>query len=1017
MKNFMFTGGTAPWWIDRQTVAAGGWVTTLDTESADAAIPTRPTITYVGSNGFPAGGLTFQSSAFADPQGAGTFGAIQWRVAEVLATNTVVTNTAQLRLEWDAAWTSPELPSFTATNTLPEFAVQAGLRYRARVRHKDDTGRWSAWSLPVEFVPSPSDTTSALRTNLVFNEIMYNAPGFGATDGDEFEFLELKNIGTFALNLSGLFFSQGINFSFPNGTTLAPGAVFLLARNPAVLATRYPGVVVNGIYTGKLNNDGETIAISHPTAGEILSLTYGDRAPWPVTADGFGFSIVRDAATGGYGASAAPYGTPGVDGGLSGLGSAVINEILSNSTLPARDFIELLNTSTNFVDISGWYLSDDPAFPQKFRIPGRPPLAPGAFAVFTEDDFNPTPGLGTSFSLSSFGDELYLFSADAGGLLTGYSYGLSFGAAADGETLGRYFNSVGEEQFPAQIVSTPGATNAGPRSGPVVFSEIMYNPEPGGDEFVELKNITTNAIALFDAANLTNTWRVNGLGFTFPTNFTLGSNEMILISVTNPAAFRAKYGVPLNITILGPCTGSLQDSGEKLELQRPDVPTTNGIPWVTIDEVRYNDKAPWPAAADGNGPSLQRLNAAAYGNDPINWTAAAASLGTDYAGGTGPTITSHPANQSTAVGGSVMFSVSFTGPAPMQFRWRLAGTNLPNATNAMLLLTGLTLSQAGSYSVVVFNSAGAATSSNATLAVLSPVAFTVQPTSQNVQPGTNVTVNSLAVGNGTVRYQWRFEGADLPNATNASHSFTGANITNHHGNFSVVASDDISSATSTNAFIYVLLKAGVSVPIRTNTILQGANVNLSVTATGAPPITYRWLRQGTAFATSSVPFVTASNVQASARFQVTVSNRAGTNTSPGPGITNVFVLADVDQDGVADLWELAYGFSTNNAADALLDFDGDGMNNRDEYLSGTNPTNVLSVLKIVLSATNATVLNFTAQSNISYTVQWRTNLVAPAWSNLTSITALPLVRTVLVDTVTAPVGTERYLRIVTPSAP
>ena len=1018
MKNFMFAGGNNAWWVGGNSVGAGGWVTRLDTISTDAAIPVRPTITYVGSNGFPVSGLTFSSSAYSDPQGAGTFGAIQWRIAEVLATNMTVTNPSQLRLEWDAAWTSPEMPSFNATNTFPEFAVQAGLRYRARVRHQDNTGRWSAWSLPAEFVPSPSDTTSALRTNLVFNEIMFNPPGAGAIDGDEFEFLELKNIGSFSLNLSGLFFSQGINFTFANGTTLAPGAVFLLARNAAQIASRYPGVVPNGIYTGKLNNDGETVALSHPTAGEIISLAYGDRAPWPVTADGFGFSIVRDAATGRYGASAALYGTPGVDGGLSGIGGVVINEILSNSTLPARDFIELLNTLTNNVDISGWYLSDDPAFPQKFRIPARAPLAPGAFAVFTEDEFNPTPGLGTSFSLSSFGDEVYVFSADAGGLLTGYSYGLSFGAAADGETLGRHFNSVGEEQFPAQLTPTPGATNAGPRIGPVVFSEINYNPEPGGDEFVEVKNITASAVALFDPANPTNTWRVNGLGFSFPTNFTLGSNEVILITVTNPAVFRAKYGVPLSVTILGPCTGSLQDSGEKLELQRPDVPTTNGIPWVTIDEVRYNDRAPWPSAADGNGPSLQRLNAAAYGNDPINWTAAGASLGTDFAGGTAPAITSHPANQSTAVGGSAMFSVSFTGAAPVNFRWRLAGTNLPGATNTTLLLTGVQLSQAGTYDVVAFNSAGAAISSNATLVVLSPVAFTVQPLGQNVQPGTNVTLNSLAVGNGPVRYQWRFEGTNILNATNSSYSFTGANITNHHGNFSVVTTDDISSATSSNAFIYVLLKPGVTVAIMTNTILQGASVTLSVTATGAPPIYYRWLRQGSAFFTSSVPFVTVTNVQAGGRYQVVVTNLAGASAaSPGAGITNVFVLADLDHDGVADLWELAYGFNTNNAADALLDFDGDGMNNRDEYLSGTNPTNALSVLKIVLSATNAALLNFTAQSNLSYTVQWRTNLVAPAWSNLTSITALPLVRTVLVNSASAPAAPERYLRIVTPLVP
>jgi hypothetical protein len=46
-----------------------------------------------------------------------------------------------------------------------------------------------------------------------------------------------------------------------------------------------------------------------------------------------------------------------------------------------------------------------------------------------------------------------------------------------------------------------------------------------------------------------------------------------------------------------------------------------------VDEVRYNDKAPWPPAADGSGPSLQRIDSSAYGNDPINWASAPPSPG------------------------------------------------------------------------------------------------------------------------------------------------------------------------------------------------------------------------------------------------------------------------------------------------------------------------------------------------------------------------------------------------------
>ena len=76
-----------------------------------------------------------------------------------------------------------------------------------------------------------------------------------------------------------------------------------------------------------------------------------------------------------------------------------------------------------------------------------------------------------------------------------------------------------------------------------------------------------------------------------------------------------------------------------------------------------------------------------------------------------------------------------------------------------------------------------------------------------------------------------------------------------------------------------------------------------------------------------------------------------------------------------------------------------------------------SVLKILLSTTNSAPWNFIAQPNLSYSVQWRSNLTTMAWTNLTSIFAQPLLRTVEVNTATAPPGVERYLRLVTPQVP
>ena len=131
------------------------------------------------------------------------------------------------------------------------------------------------------------------------------------------------------------------------------------------------------------------------------------------------------------------------------------------------------------------------------------------------------------------------------------------------------------------------------------------------------------------------------------------------------------------------------------------------------------------------------------------------------------------------------------------------------------------------------------------------------------------------------------------------------------------------------------------------------------------------------------------------------------------------MLRDFDGDGIADIWETNYfGFSTNSPADGLLDFDGDGMSNYDEFRAGTNPTNALSVLKLVQVATNASVLQFTAQTNLTYAVLCRTNLTGAPWTGLTNVLPSTSVRTVLVDSVVSPVvNPERYYRVITPFTP
>jgi len=502
---------------------------------------------------------------------------------------------------------------------------------RARVY---SSGNWSALEEAVFYPPQDLD-------QLALTEIMYNPPSLGGIPGSDLEFLELKNTGTTVLNLSGLTFSSGINFTFRNGTLLDPGGFFVLARDTAAFEAKYPGLAVDGTYTGQLDNSGEKLTLSHPLGTPIFSVTYNDRSGWPVTPDVADFSLVQavpglsQAPDKGsrWRASTHPGGSPGADDPAPTLAPIVISEVLAHTDLPQKDSIELFNPAATNVNLGGWFLTDEAGTPAKFRVPDNTIIPAGGYIYFDEDDFNASPGSPESFRLSSTGDDVHLFSASTNGTLTGYSHSVEFGASFNGTSMGRYINTAGDQFYPRQTTLTLGTANPGPVIGPIVISEIHYHPAPGGNEFVELLNLSGTSIALYHPSFPTNTWRIGGLGFTFPSNVTLAANSTLLVVSTNPAVFRAKHSVPATVPIFGPFAGQLQDGGENLELLAPDNPNTNDVPYVVMDAVRYNDKAPWPPAADGSGLSLQRTPADGYGNEPAHWVAAAPTPGA--AAGTG----------------------------------------------------------------------------------------------------------------------------------------------------------------------------------------------------------------------------------------------------------------------------------------------------------------------------------------------------------------------------------------------
>ena len=115
-------------------------------------------------------------------------------------------------------------------------------------------------------------------------------------DAEDFEYLEIHNLGAVPLDLSGGRFTDGITFSFPPGSTLPAGARLALARNPAAFDQRYgTGLARLGPYEGALDNRGERLRLVDAVGEEVLDFTYDPS--WYPSSDGQGYALViRDDA-------------------------------------------------------------------------------------------------------------------------------------------------------------------------------------------------------------------------------------------------------------------------------------------------------------------------------------------------------------------------------------------------------------------------------------------------------------------------------------------------------------------------------------------------------------------------------------------------------------------------------------------------------------------------------------------------------------------------------------------------
>jgi hypothetical protein len=179
----------------------------------------------------------------------------------------------------------------------------------------------------------------------------------------------------------------------------------------------------------------------------------------------------------------------------------------------------------------------------------------------------------------------------------------------------------------------------------IIINEIMYHPPQDRDDlqYVELFNRGQSAVDL-------SRWTLKGVKFAFPDKTEMAPGSYLVVS-RNRAAFAKQYGT--SATVLGDFSGKLSHGGENIEISNAS--------GKVADAVKYSDGEPWPIAADGYSPSLERICPFVSGKEADNWAASKMPVMERPAGTPGRRNDSFSANLPPTIS-----KVEFKTPSPGQ---------------------------------------------------------------------------------------------------------------------------------------------------------------------------------------------------------------------------------------------------------------------------------------------------------------------------------------------------------------
>ena len=525
--------------------------------------------------------------------------------------------------------TTPLTPGVTYTLTVNS------VRDRATVPNTilaNSTRTFAVVVKPIDFgylsLPREPIGPTTRRQGVVISEVMYHPTN--RVDGKNLEFIEIYNSQPWFEEIGGWRISGAVDYTFPSNAVIQSRSFVVVAANPTDFRPVYgftnaSGATASNLLFGPflgsngLQNSSGTLRLRNNRDAIVFEMNYSDEPPFPAGSDGGGHSLVLGRPSYGerdpraWALSDAAGGNPGIADTPGGntYRNIVLNEILAHTDPPQFDFIELFNYGSSAQSVANLIVTDDPTT-NKFIITaasaGYTTIPARGFMLLTEAQLG--------FSLAAAGETIFLKHPSGQRVIDS----LKFGAQENGVPFGRYPD--GAAVWTRLTNATPGTNNLPSKPADVVINEIMFDPASGDsdDEFVELFNRSANAVNVGG-------WRLrDAVSFNIPANTSIPAGGYLVIA-KNAARLRTNYAGLTTVNCLGDFSGTLGNSGERIELNMPDdiivtnalgQPVTDTI-HIAVDEATYGAGGRWGRWAAGGGSSLELRDARTDRRLAPNW--------------------------------------------------------------------------------------------------------------------------------------------------------------------------------------------------------------------------------------------------------------------------------------------------------------------------------------------------------------------------------------------------------------